>query len=202
MKIIGNRKSEIGNSPAFTLVELLVVISIIGILASLAIPAVLGGIAKAQMTQALSNMKQLHLTCMQMSLDGTTTGDTNLGWPATYGTYAPWATNVAPSYISSNDFAKIMSVAGAIVSSTAVTTANTNGIMVAKTDGSDGSQVLCYTRNVTPGASGAVWTSNSATPLFSSKGFVVFRVGGDGGVYLMPRQLGSTNLLGLWSNNL
>jgi len=188
-------------SSGFTLIELLVVISIIGILASLAIPAVLGGIAKAQMTQALSNMKQLHLTCMQMSLDGTTTGDTNLAWPGTYASYSVWATNVAPSYISSNDFAKIMSVAGAIVSSANVGGGNTNGIMVAKADGSDGGQVLCYSRNVTPGQSGAAWATN-ANLLFSSKGFVVFRVGGDGGVYLLPKQLTSTNLLGTFSNNL
>jgi len=184
-------------SSGFTLIELLVVISIIGILASLAIPAVLGGIAKAQMTGALSNMKQIHLTCQQMSLDGTTTGDTNLSWPGGYTTYASWCTNVTPSYLSSNDFAKIMSVAGAIVSSTNVTNGNTNGIIIVKADGSEGSQVLCFTRNVTP-ALNAVWTTNSSN-LFSSKGFVVFRVGGDGGVYLMPRQLASTNLLGTYT---
>ena len=187
----------------FTLIELLVVISIIGILASLAIPAVLGGIAKAQMTQALSNMRQIHLTCQQMSLDGTTTGDTNLCWPGGYPSYAAWCTNVAPSYLSSNDFAKVMSVAGAIVSSATVSAGNTNGIIIAKADGSDGSQVLCYTRNVQPGASNAVWTNATGpgTALFSSKGFVVFRVGGDGGVYLLPRQLASTNLLGTYSGS-
>ena len=192
----------------FTLIELLVVISIIGILASLAIPAVLGGISKAQMTGALSNMKQLHLTCQQMSLDGTTTGDTNLGWPGNYSSFGVWATNVSPGYLSGNDFAKVMSVAGAIASSTNLTNgsaANNGGIMVTKvsdSDGSDGSYVLFYTRNVTP-SSTAVWVTNAtaSNSLFGNRGFVVFRKGGDGSVYTM-RQLTSTNLLGTFSTNL
>jgi prepilin-type N-terminal cleavage/methylation domain-containing protein len=188
-------------SSGFTLIELLVVISIIGILASLAIPAVLGGIAKAQMTQGLSNMKQLHLTCMQMALDGTTTGDNTLGWPGSYSNFSGWRDAVTGTagvagYLSTNDFAKIMSVAGALITASNVANlGNTNGIIVAKSDGSDGSQVLCFTRNVTP-ALNAVWTTNSSN-LFSSKGFVVFRVGGDGSVYLM-RQVTATNLLGNW----
>jgi prepilin-type N-terminal cleavage/methylation domain-containing protein len=37
---IENRKSKIGNCPAFTLVELLVVISIMGLIAALAVPAI------------------------------------------------------------------------------------------------------------------------------------------------------------------
>ena len=69
------------SSYAFTLIELLVVISIIGILAALALPALFGALAKGQMTQTLSNMKQLHLATQQMALDGTTTGDATLSWP-------------------------------------------------------------------------------------------------------------------------
>ncbi|MFA7233515.1 MAG: type II secretion system protein [Terrimicrobiaceae bacterium] len=184
-------------SSGFTLIELLVVISIIGILASLAIPAVLGGISKAQMTQALSNMRQLHLTCQQMSLDASTTGDSTLGWPGSYGTFAEWSTNVTPGYLSTNDFVKLLSVAGAVLSSTNFPAQNTNGIKVAGvTESEDGSAVLFYTRNVTPAPS-SVWTTN-ATPLFANRGFVVFRKGGDGSVYL-PRQLNQTNLLGTTS---
>ena len=182
----------------FTLIELLVVISIIGILASLAIPAVLGGISKAQMTGALSNMKQVHLICQQMSLDGTTTGDTNLDWPGSLGSYATWASNVAPSYVSSNDFSKIMSVAGAIT--TNASAGNTNGIIVLNVPNTaDGSVALLNSRNVTNNA--GAWTTNGCTPLFGNRGFVVFRKGGDGGVYL-PKQLTSTNLTGAATNAL
>jgi len=190
-------------SSAFTLIELLVVISIIGILASLSIPAVLGGIAKAQQTQVLSNMKQLHLTCQQMALDSSTTGDASLGWPGSYvGGFNEWKTNVYPAYLSSNDFVKLFSVAGATLSTAVMPAGNTNGIkVVGVSENDDGSTVLLYTRNVTPAASGP-WTTNS-TPLFGNRGFVVFRKGGDGSVYLLPRQLTATNLLGtVTSSNL
>src|SRR3569623_1090663 len=104
---------------AFTLNELLVDISIIGMLAALALPAIAGALGRAQMTQSLSNMKQLHLATQQMALDGTTTGDASLSWPGSNG-FSYWATNLVPSYLSTNDFCKLLSVAGATVPQGAV----------------------------------------------------------------------------------
>ena len=188
-------------SSAFTLIELLVVISIIGILASLAIPAVLGGIAKAQMTQALSNMKQLHLTAQQMSLDGTTTGDASLGWPGNtnYATFSAWATNVVPAYLSTNDFDKLLSVAGAVV--TTFPTANNSGIHVwLAGDNDDGSTVVFSTKNITNASTNWSMVTNGAGALFGNRGFVVFRKGGDGSVYL-PRQITNTSMVGTPATN-
>lgn len=45
--------------PSFTLVELLVVVSIIGLLAGLAIPAVQGGLTAARKAESVSQLKQL-----------------------------------------------------------------------------------------------------------------------------------------------
>ena len=185
----------------FTLIELLVVISIIGILASLAIPAVLGGISKAQMTQSLSNMKQLHLTAQQMSLDGTTTGDASLGWPGNtnYTSFTVWATNVVPSYLSTNDFNKLLSVAGAIVST--FPTANNGGIHVwLAGDNDDGSTVVFSTKNVTNSSTNWSMSTNGASALFGNRGFVVFRKGGDGSVYL-PKQITNTPMIGTPATN-
>jgi prepilin-type N-terminal cleavage/methylation domain-containing protein len=56
-KILQNLKKLKANS--FTLVELLVVISIIGLLAGLAVPAISGGLEKAKQGVDVSNLRQL-----------------------------------------------------------------------------------------------------------------------------------------------
>src|SRR5947207_11246010 len=68
-------------SAAFTLIEMLVVISIIVVLASFAVPAVISGLTKGQMVGTLNNARQLFLAGQQMALDGATNSDPNFGWP-------------------------------------------------------------------------------------------------------------------------
>ena len=71
-----------GNS-AFTLTEIIVVLVIVIFL--MARPQIHVGLTRGQMTQVLSNMKQLNLATQQMALDGKPTKDTNLGWPGDTG---------------------------------------------------------------------------------------------------------------------
>lgn len=191
---------------AFTLIELLVVISIIAILASLAIPAVTGALARGQMTQTLSNLKQMHLVAQTMALDATTTGDTNIGWPGDLGTktWAGWVTNAVPGYIKTNDMAKLLSAPGITVPATATLDSLTPGVnangravvlyLVSETNNNN--TVLFSSANFTNTASGGSALSSASLP-YGDKGYIVFRKGGDGAI-LQARQIGSTftNVIG------
>src|SRR6188768_3105083 len=140
---------------AFTLIELLVVISIIGILAALALPAIAGALVRGQMTQSLNNMKQLHLATQQMTLDGVTTGDTNLTWPGDgAGTWAAWSAAIVPGYLSTNDFAKLLSAAGVIrPTSTAVSATTPPAVTVYKVfENNPGDTVIFSSANWTNAA--------------------------------------------------
>ncbi len=75
----------------FTLVELLVVISIIGLLAGLAIPAISSGINKAKEGTKISNLRGVYQACLLWSSENdgrvvppiappTTSGGTGVGW--------------------------------------------------------------------------------------------------------------------------
>lgn len=186
-------------SLAFTLIELLVVISIIGILAALALPAITSALVKGQMTQTLSNMRQIHLATQTMALDGTTTGDTNLAWPGSMaggGTWTLWANALVPSYLSAKDFSKLLSAPGVQRSeSVAVGTATPSALKVyAVTEEMDGSYIFATTANYT--FNQQLQASNKP---YADKGFVVFRKGGDGAI-LLKNQATNTNLLGTYSN--
>ncbi len=183
------------SSYAFTLIELLVVISIIGILAALALPALFGALAKGQMTQTLSNMKQLHLATQQMALDGTTTGDATLAWPgdATNASWAGWATNLVPSYLSTNDFNKLLNAPG--ITRPAGTGPEDKTIKAmnayAVAENNPGDTVFLASAN---------WTNYSALTAdgkpYGDKGFVVFRKAGDGAI-LLKKQFNNTNIIGV-----
>ena len=180
---------------AFTLIELLVVIAIIGILAALALPAVTGALGRAQMTQSLSNMKQLHLATTQMALDGMTTGDTNLAWPGDTGVdFAGWGNAlIGGAYLSTNDFAKLVSAPGKQNGPGSVPTAAQSAfIAYAVGESSESATVFLSTANYRFTGSGSSLSTNAP---YGNKGFVVFRKGGDGAVYL-PKQATNATLIG------
>ena len=87
-------------STAFTLVELLVVISIIGLLAGLAVPAINGGLKSAKAGACLSNLHQIGVATMAYAADN------SFKLPdAGSGTSDMWATKLA-TFISTGTKSK------------------------------------------------------------------------------------------------
>ncbi|CAN5769646.1 hypothetical protein BH09VER1_BH09VER1_45870 [soil metagenome] len=206
------RNSQAG----ITVPELMVIIVILAVLAFLSgwgdrsfAPL------KGYQTQMLSNMKQLHLATQQMALDGTTTGDTNIGWPGdTGGSYAAWQSNlIAGKYLSAEDFCRLVAEPKAKESdwspgkiwnslfgskpALVVPTANTNAVLVyAVRETTDGNAVFLSSANFTNTPDGGLPPSTNAVP-FGQHGFVIFHKAGDG-MILANCQVGPnyTNVIG------
>ena len=185
------------NQAGITWVEVLVIIGILFVLWSMALPLVSSLLTKAQMTKSLENMKTLHLVAQEMEMDGSKTGNTNLGWPGdTGGSFSNWASQIVKGgYLTTNDLCKMLSAAGCIVPSGKIPPMNETAVRVyAVTKDSEGDAVTFTSANFTNTPAGGEALNPSAKP-YGDKGFVVFRKGGDGAI-LRPNQIGQTNLIG------
>lgn len=180
----------------FTLIELLVVISIIAILAALALPAITGALSRGQLTQTMSNARQIFIATTAMALDATTTADTNLGWPADIGgsnntSWQRWADALVPNYMPAADFAKMLSAPGlSRGTNTPPGTRAPSALSVyAVSEASPMTLTFITTANYTNPS-----PLQAAAKPFGDKGFVVFKKGGDGAVY-QKNQATNTTIL-------
>ena len=187
---------------AFTLIEMLVVISIIAILAAFAVPALTSALTKGQMTGTMNNARQFYLAAQQMALDGAANSDPNLAWP---GDYTPAVTSlqtyvtslVNNDYLKPGDVQKLLSAPGATCTVTYTAAAPPVPASVALTgaaglkvyqvkDADSANTILAVSNN---------YTYNSALPSggspFGDKGFIVQRKGGDASILRKNNATGS-----------
>ncbi|XHR28429.1 MAG: type II secretion system protein [Chthoniobacteraceae bacterium] len=192
----------------FTLVELLVVITIIAVLAGFAVPAVTSAITKGQLIQAVNNARQIHIATMSMANDGAANSDATLGWPGDTGvtdlnTFVAFLCGY--DYLKPSDL-KVFSAAGvtAYTSGTVSTSGSTPTLSPAFSyttnsafnvykvaDNDAGNTVFISTKNYDRTASAL----SDTTKPFGEKGFVVCRKGGDVSMY-KKQQVSNTNMIG------
>jgi len=181
-----------------TLVELLVVLFVLFVLASLAIPCCTPALVKGQMTQSLSNEKQIHLATFNMANDRITDKNSAIGWPGDLvasGTMACKVTDfvkvlVKNDYLKPGDL-KIFASAGIklFTDSDANNFSATPGpgnncaftvFCVQESDAS--SAIFLSTINATLNVSNTTFVLDSNADPFRGKGYVVFHRGGDGSI--------------------
>ena len=155
---------------SFTLVELLVVISIIGLLAGLATPAIQKGLEKGKQTVDLNNGRQLGLLLFAIA------NDESLGG-GTFPTNGTTSTDIF-KYLITNNFLTTLKVLGGngVPAPTTTNSITANNIYWAYTTGlapTDGNVPLLSTKNSLQ----TVANTNDVTPSGSSpwkeKGFVI-----------------------------
>jgi prepilin-type N-terminal cleavage/methylation domain-containing protein len=178
---------------SFTLVELLVVISIIALLAGMALPAMQKAIVKAQMIKTVSNSKQVYIAAQQAALDSTTTGNSKIGWPSdmraagvTNGTTTPMEymrTLVNNGYLNASDL-KILSAQGYPIPAENITnldsyTSRNNAFNLGNVgDNDDGTAVFMFTKNWTWGTA-----LNPKKQPFGENGFIILHRDGTAANY-------------------
>lgn len=177
-----------------TLIEILVVLCVFAVLASLAIPAMPGGLRKGPLTQALNNAKQIHLATFNMATDRISADDKSIGWPGDLvasGTIPCTVSDfvkvlVNNNYLKIGDL-KIFAAAGVTpfketnlnqfspVSNCAFTI-----YCIQESDNADA--VFLTTRNAILNVSNTTFSLDPNSVPFGDKGYVVFHKGGDGAV--------------------
>ena len=180
---------KIKNLAGFTLIEMLVVISIIVVLAAFAGPALFSALSKGQMTASVNNARQLYLAAQQMALDGATNSDSTRTWPgddATATTLQAYCSRlVSNDYLKAGDLQKILSAPGAVCTVSS-TTAGTPPVTTVTLSGTSALKVYPVKEIDSTNTIFAVTSNysydtalNPSTAPYGDKGFVVQRKGGD-----------------------
>jgi len=175
---------------AFTLIEMLVVISIIAVLAAFAVPALTSALTKGQMTGTMNNARQLYLAAQQMALDGAANSDPNLVFPgddANILTVSNYMTRlVANDYLKPGDVQKLLNGPGTNATvtyaagppATITMGGTTPALKIFRVTDANSSNVVFIESNN--------YTYDTALPTnvnpFGDKGFVVQRKGGDASI--------------------
>jgi len=189
-------------SNSFTLVELLVVISIIGLLAGLAVPAIQGGLDKAKQQVDVSNARQLGIIFFNEANDNN--GVYRVNSDITNTQAAGNFLTIVQGMISNGTLttAKILSGQGTTpaASTSSITAANIAfGYVPNLTTSDDGNTPLILSKGPTTLASSNI-TLQASYP-WKLKGLVVYRVGnsseflksGTGGAAAGSVNIGMTN---------
>lgn len=178
------------NTSAFTLIEMLVVISIIAVLAAFAVPALTSALTRGQMTGTMNNARQLYLAGQQMALDGAANSDPKLVWPgddAALNTMSNYMTRLVQNdYLKPGDVQKLLTAPGAAPTVTTaagppptVTVDAKGGLKIyLVTEADPSNAIFAVSKNYVYN------TAFGATPgnPFGDKGFVVQRKGGDASI--------------------
>ena len=179
-------KPNVRSLRAFTLIELLVVISIIAILASLALPAISGALTKAQMSTALSNLRQIHIATTSAAVDAFATQSTDFGWPGDVKkTSGPDLSKmlIENAYLEPNDAAKVFAAGeyrAAKEVEGSIPEGNIGFTFQPVTESDPGTTIFGFTKNYEYGKD---IEKGSTTLPFKDNGFVVIRKSGDGAAY-------------------
>jgi prepilin-type N-terminal cleavage/methylation domain-containing protein len=183
---------------SFTLVELLVVISIIGLLAGMAVPAIQGGLDKAKQQVDVSNMRQCGMIAFSYANDNdgnyNGTNTTSLSSTVFFTNLVSLGLLNTPKILAGNGYTAALSTNNISANNIAW------GYNSPLTTSDDGNLPLFITKNFGAGTVFSNVSIASATNGWKSKGIAVYRVGNSAEFIKPGSSAGTVTISGVSSN--